>query len=53
MKFIPSHVLFFSKSNSENDTLIFDEVKDKTKLAPFFMAHGVLSESLPKHQEFR
>jgi len=26
--------------------LIFDEVTDKTKLAPFFMAHGV-HEALP------
>ena len=49
MKFIQLHVLFFSKSNSENgirayNLLIFDEKgTDKTKLAPFFMAHGVLS----------
>jgi len=36
VKFIPSHVQFFSKSNSENVIKIYDEVTDKTKLVPFY-----------------
>jgi len=40
MKFIPSHVSFIPKSNSENCMLFFDAVTHKNKLAPF-MAHGV------------
>jgi len=39
VKLILSHVPFILKSNSENalkNLLIFDEVTDKTKLAPFY-----------------
>ena len=38
VKFIPSHVTFFSKSNSEKalNPLIVDEVRDKTTLTPFY-----------------
>jgi len=45
VKFIPSHVQFFSKSNSEN--VIKSMTKLLTKLSWFlFMAHGVLRITL-------
>jgi len=48
VKVIPSHVTFICKSNSENcikNTLIFDEVTEKNKLAPFY-GPGLMSAAL-------